>query len=188
MTLQNFTLSTMIYISFDDENEIISDLNTKFALLLRENSGDISDTSNKCIVAHARNCMGSWGAGIASNFRHRYSDAFNKYKEHCNSENILGTCLILPLSESSVSVKYIACLFTSYGYGKQRDSIDKILTNTKMAIEDMIHQIENYELSGIGIRMNRINSGYFRVPWSKTRDVLSKMEFVQPHTINVLYM
>lgn len=188
MALHSFTLNIMPYIGFGDENEIPDNPNIKFPLLLKESSGDVFDTSDKCMIAHACNCMGSWGAGIASDFRYRYPDAFEKYKQHCNSRNVLGTCLILPLFESSVSIKYIACIFTSYRYGRQRDSTNRILANTETAIEDMIHQIESYELNDITIRMNKVNSGYFGVPWSRTRDVLLKMEFIQTHTINVFNM
>jgi ADP-ribose 1''-phosphate phosphatase len=66
--------------------------------------------------------------------------------------------------------KYIACLFTSAHYGKYKDSPEIILKNTESALRDMFKQLSN--LSSFQIRMCKINSKSFNVPWKDTKLLL----------------
>lgn len=70
---------------------------------------------------------------------------------------------------------YIACLYTSNGYGKNVDPLEMILSHTQQALEDLAMQIKT--LKGDGkeageCRAVRINSGRFGVPWDRTREIL----------------
>jgi ADP-ribose 1''-phosphate phosphatase len=83
--------------------------------------------------------------------------------------------------------RWIACLFTSIGYGKPniklnnpgKDSPSKILTNTRLALEELRTQLEEFRLSNFNKMTRRksddykpgeiwsvkFNSGAFGVDW-----------------------
>lgn len=103
--------------------------------------------------------------------------------------------------------RWIACLFTSIGYGKPnkttnnpgRDSEDLILRNTRHALEELRARLEQYGPSNFdeetswetddnkpgGIWSCRFNSGAFGVDWDKSRRVLEDefRSFERPWTI-----
>lgn len=98
----------------------------------------------------------------------------------------LGVCSI-PLHTCGSSCKppsyqddhYVACLFTSNGYGKTVDPSETILTNTKAAIDNLASQIDSLRVEKPEIRLGqcravRINSGKFGVPWARTKKVLEE--------------
>lgn len=89
---------------------------------------------------------------------------------------------------------WIACLFTSYGYGKSVDGAEAILEATRSAVEDLGRQIGAYKARSdggggegkgkgegeVGMEMKgcwsvRINSGLFGVEWVRTKSVLEGM-------------
>ncbi len=77
------------------------------------------------LIAHACNCLGHWGAGVALVFKKKFPSAFEMYKNHCSQfkdypSKLLGTTLLIPISNSDggfvdgVGRKVIiVCLFTS---------------------------------------------------------------------------
>ncbi|KAL8901611.1 MAG: hypothetical protein Q9207_005107, partial [Kuettlingeria erythrocarpa] len=79
---------------------------------------------------------------------------------------------------------WIACLFTSYGFGKSVDTPDEILEATRRSVEDLGRQIEAHrarEEKGdeademAGCVSVRINSGLFGVEWARTKEVLEEV-------------
>ena len=113
----------------------------------------------------------------------QFPHAYKSYHEFCNptiylkSKPVLvGRALLIPpdISKSSRLKRdsfYIACLITSEGYGKNVDSEDDILYNTKKALDDLHYSIENADPMP-DCRAVRINSGKFGVPWKRTKKVL----------------
>ncbi|KAL8767225.1 MAG: hypothetical protein Q9209_006230 [Squamulea sp. 1 TL-2023] len=136
-----------------------------------------------------------------------------------HQKSLVGTCLLIPpfptiktstgkpspaLSKPTPQQEekkfWIACLFTSCGYGKNVDSSNAILRATENAVRDLRRQIEGHgerrrleierrkgELgecgkegeNEVGWEMGacysvRINSGLFGVPWEETKKVLDK--------------
>lgn len=77
---------------------------------------------------------------------------------------------------------FVGCLFTSHHYGKRKDSPTKILAATKPAMEDLLRKVQEWNESVDEgkrikeVRMCKINSGLFNVPWEKTRQVLEGIE------------
>jgi ADP-ribose 1''-phosphate phosphatase len=100
-------------------------------------SGDLFSAPAGSILVHACNTKGSWGAGIALAFKQRFPDAFKVYRAHCqeNGDSLAGTCLIIDGGSH-----YIACLFTSRAYGRNKDSPEQILTATDSALRDLMAQ------------------------------------------------
>lgn len=129
--------------------------------------GDLFSASEGSILVHACNTQGVWGSGIAAQFANEFPEAFRQYNKLCCKEgdNLLGTCFLIDTPNYS-----IGCLFTSSGYGSYVSKPDVILSNTRIAISDLIHQ----NWTGRPIHMCKINSGLFRVPWGLTQEVLEE--------------
>lgn len=153
--------------------------------------GDLFSTPPKSILGHSCNCMGSWGAGIALQFKRRHPDAFKQYKDHCAAhagkpEELLGTCLLI-----HSKTYWIACLFTSVGNsssncGRPRSSKDDIVEATRLALADLLRQLhgERYisELQPGDdyfpvINIPQINAGLFCVPWNETESVIKTFPY-----------
>jgi ADP-ribose 1''-phosphate phosphatase len=110
-------------------------------------------------LAHATNCLGEWGAGIALELRGIFPAAFRVYRDFCESfrkpssntpypsRDLAGRCLVIPPQEADVRAGaprvFIVCLFTSYGYGAKkgdkpgRDGVKTILEQTGSALREM---------------------------------------------------
>lgn len=79
----------------------------------------------------------------------------------------------------------VGCLFTSNYYGKRRDSPAKILGATGPAMRDLLAQVKQWNAShGDGekvgrVRICKINSGLFGVPWEETVEVLEGIEVAE---------
>lgn len=85
---------------------------------------------------------------------------------------------------------FVGCLFTSAHYGKRKGTPKQILEATGPAMGDLLRQIEAWnaehpvkDKDGVGddlrikeIRMCKINSGLFNVPWEDTKAVIEKLE------------
>ena len=100
-------------------------------------TGDIFTAPPNTILIHACNTKGSWGAGIALSFKEKYPAQFHVYEAHCKKygDALVGTCLIIPGETHDVG-----CLFTSKGYGRNRDRPDMILSATRAALVDLMRQ------------------------------------------------
>ena len=86
-------------------------------------------------------------------------------------------------SQSKVPAKhFVGCLFTSRHYGRRKDSPKQILAATAPAMVDLLRKVNAWN-AGAGngdkireVRMCKINSGLFAVPWAKTKGVLSEID------------
>jgi ADP-ribose 1''-phosphate phosphatase len=113
--------------------------------------------------AHACNCLGQWGSGIAKEFAQRYPVSYKEYRDHCKrlGDNLLGS--------SFITSEKVVCLFTSLGYASTVDAPFKILAATRRAVNHLLMTVPDYTT----IYSNKFNSGLFRVPWENTEDVLT---------------
>jgi ADP-ribose 1''-phosphate phosphatase len=157
-------------------------------LTLSLHIGDIFAAPPLTVLIHACNTQGSWGAGIAAAFRVKYPVAFTIYRRHCLDTHHpktnpvpTGSCLLIPPSETKPGAPqhWIACLFTSARYGKGKDKPDVILRNTGPSVRSMLEQIKEAQAKGEGVgglRMCKINSARFAVPWERTVAVLEGIE------------
>ena len=131
-------------------------------------------------LSDACNTQGSWGAGVAFTFKKRYPRAYSIYHNHCKSRpseipRLTGTCLLISPQQGDSKKHWIACLFTSPRYGRQKAAADKILEYTAAALEDLKTQVEVLRESKkeVGeLWAVRINSGKFGVPWERSKSVL----------------
>lgn len=159
------------------------------------------DSPASSLLCHATNAQGSWGAGIAAAFKKNYPAAFKLYAAHCskwNCSSLLGTTFLIPpqhkspLKAEREAQHWIACLFTSEKKGKGKGSKESILAATGEAIEDLVRKVKDVNetgddkaksKSGSGdedriaeVRMCKINSGLFGVPWEATSEVIEAVE------------
>lgn len=140
--------------------------------------GDIFSASSDCVLVHACNTQGLWGAGIAFKFKLRYPSAYQHYREYCMSgKAVPGTSLLIPPLDGKNH--WIGCLFTSRSYGKDVDSSSIILKNTKGAIEHLLREMSMHTEVPSYILMCKINSGKFNVPWQDTLAVLKSIRVYQ---------
>ncbi|KAL8801807.1 MAG: hypothetical protein Q9182_004214 [Xanthomendoza sp. 2 TL-2023] len=135
--------------------------------MIAERIGDIFDSPPNSVLIHACNTKGSWGKGVAAAFKKYSPSAFQTYNHHCtcppspttslstHQNSLLGTTLLIPPFPTSPNPKpspkptsaehkkkfWIACLFTSAGYGKATDPPSAILNATERAIQDLSRQI-----------------------------------------------
>ncbi|USP76134.1 hypothetical protein yc1106_03408 [Curvularia clavata] len=148
-------------------------------LSLTPHAGSLFSAPPGTLLLHACNTQGSWGAGIALAFKQQYPNAYTIYNAFCAKEHSIkafnpvpvGTTLLIPPVDGDKG-HWIGCLFTSRRYGKQKDDVKEILRNTKRAVEVCLELVKVVGDEISGIRMCRINSGKFGVPWKNTEEVL----------------
>lgn len=116
------------------------------------------DAPKGALLMHACNAQGVWGSGIAKEFKVRYPAAFEWYRMCCDIEDMVGQACISG---------YVGCLVTSENYGNKKDSPDKIIIQTILALQSLIDQTSEKT-----IYCNKFNSGLFAVPWERTEAVL----------------
>lgn len=142
----------------------------------------------------------------------QFPKAFRAYAAHCkpaslksanlahHQRSLAGTALLIPLSPPREN-HWVACLFTSVGYGHSIDSTEQIVANTERALADLARQIEQVRSTErVGTEAEdasslpppvkaeakqaklivgpcwsvRLNSGRFGVDWSRTKTVLER--------------
>lgn len=162
---------------------------------ITDRTGDLFDAPASTLLIHACNSVGSWGGGIALAFRNLYPAEFKVYRAHCakhTPRQLVGTALLIPPQSPPNQGKgngnsngrgrghYIGCLFTSRGYGSARDPPERILRATGPAMRDLMRRVAaEEERSGVRIgevRMCRINSGLFAVPWGRSKAAVEEIE------------
>ena len=123
------------------------------------------------ILVHACNTQGSWGAGIAVEFAKRYPQYYKEYRQKCDKygKTLLGMAIQFRGVMSNPG-QAIACLFTSSGYGSNRDTEKRILLSTQAAVECLLGTLPE----DVEIHSPKINSGLFGVPWEKTEEVIEQ--------------
>lgn len=156
-------------------------------------SHSLIDPQRITILAHACNCRGSWGAGVARQFKSEYPIAFKNYNNHCtefadNPSKLLGTTYLAPTTTSGLDKVYVACLFTSDLTGRKKLPPQEIVKYTESAMLDLFKQLKalernedkHFEISQEGkyvVNMPKINAGLFAVPWEDTSEILDRTDF-----------
>lgn len=159
-------------------------------------SASLFTSPTNTVLCHATNAQGTWGAGIAAAFKTHYPSAFKIYFAHCKKwplTTLLGTTLLIPPQLKSPSKAereakhWIGCLFTSEKKGKGKGSKESILEATGEAVADLMRKVKDVNDDadadaeagdeGIaGVRMCKINSGLFGVPWEASKAVIEGIE------------
>lgn len=124
------------------------------------------DAPKNSILCHACNAQGVWNSGIAKEFKSKFPKAFEEYNKYCTMNLPYHTVgnTFLTVEENHHT---IGCLITSSDFGA-RLSIEKlILTNTKNALEKLAQAN-----SSSVYYSNKFNSGFFKVPWEKTEEII----------------
>ncbi|XP_014562718.1 hypothetical protein COCVIDRAFT_83805 [Bipolaris victoriae FI3] len=148
---------------------------TSSTLSLTHHTGSLFTAPPGTLLLHACNTQGSWGSGIALAFKKQYPNAYTIYHAFCTKEHSpktgnsvpVGTTLLIPPVDGDKG-HWIGCLFTSRRYGKGKDAAGEILRNTGRAIEGCLGLLGLLGEEVASVRMCRINSGKFGVPWERT--------------------
>jgi ADP-ribose 1''-phosphate phosphatase len=168
-------------------------------ITLTHHQADLFTAPPLTLLCHATNAQGTWGAGIAAAFKKHYAAAFKIYATHCAkwpTHTLLGTTLLIPPQNNSFSKTereanhWIGCLFTSERKGKGKGSKESILEATGDAVRDLVRRVKDVNEDAAGskggggssrtaiasVRMCKINSGLFGVPWWATCAVVEGIE------------
>ncbi|KAJ5088515.1 hypothetical protein N7456_012131 [Penicillium angulare] len=182
-----------------------------------EMEGDIFNAPSGSVLMHACSVQGAWGKGIALEFKKNYPAAYLIYREYCmerlrkpGTHDIpnkvasypprlfarypVGSTFIIPPQQDDQMrgrpAHWIACMFTSYDYGKRLDSPHVIRINTAAALDDLKMQLDRMLLEQSEgtecpkeLFSCRFNSGLFKIPWEKTRVSLEKAGLPLPLTV-----
>jgi ADP-ribose 1''-phosphate phosphatase len=87
---------------------------------------DLFNAPKGSILAHACNCQGVWGSGVAKQFAERFPESYEDYKIVCKvlkKETIPGLACVLKYENGHI----VIALFTSENYGEKVDAPDVIL-------------------------------------------------------------
>lgn len=130
-------------------------------------------SSSPFYLAHACNCQGAWGAGIAHTFKLKYYKDYLEYNDACTEaikwgDNLCGGVL---LTSSN-----IICLMTAAWYGKRTDSPKDIINNTKKAFKSLDAMLPKNAV----VYSPKFNSGLFRVPWHESEKILKDFLTLRP--------
>jgi ADP-ribose 1''-phosphate phosphatase len=148
-------------------------------LQLTYHQGDLLQAPEGALLIHACNAKGVWGTGIAKAFKSQYPQAYATHhafcvKDHKPSHPVpTGTTQLL--APCDTQRHWIGCLFTSAKYGKAKDKPELIVRNTVEAMQMLLELVSRTEGITV-IRMCKINSGKFGVPWKKTAEALTGLE------------
>lgn len=174
------------------------------SITLTHHYADLFTAPPLTLLCHATNAQGTWGAGIAAAFKKNYPSAFKVYAAHCAkwpTSALLGTTFLIPPQEKSFSKSereaqhWIGCLFTSERKGKGKGSKESILEATGDAVRDLVRRVKDVNedaasasaaggskgggsprMAIASVRMCKINSGLFGVPWEATSEVVEGIE------------
>lgn len=130
--------------------------NSHTSFRLRNTQHSLGSLPPNTILLHACNCAGKSGRGVAKAIARMYPKAEAVYARHCrrnSPEALVGHCLLIQPQSGERKDVWIACLFTSRGYGKRtarqqgRDRPEVILAQTRRALLDLRGQLDKYAAS-----------------------------------------
>lgn len=128
--------------------------------MLKTVKSDLFYFARPTYFAHACNCKGVWGNGIAVEFRNRYQASYAAYQKFCEDKAQPGSVLI--------TKENIICLMTSVGVSSQKSAPDDIIKYTEIALRKLLDRLPK----NAKVYSPKFNSGLFAVPWHLTEQVL----------------
>lgn len=137
----------------------------------------LADAPKGCVLVHACNTQGHWGAGIAKAFKAQYPKAYAAHHKFCTSDHTksdpvrTGTAQLLRPQDNDQE-HWIGCVFTSAKYGKGKDKPEQIIKNTSKSMQMLLELISQVDDQVGEVRMCKINSGKFGVPWEETEETI----------------
>lgn len=148
---------------------------------------DLFNAPRGQVIVHSCNSMGVWGSGIAKTFKEKYPESFSLYQLHCNNGDVTGQSMVSQFYPKQGH--HVGWLITSMSYGKNKDSIETILINTSLSVNDLCKKLLTvFPLnSNINVNSNKINSGLFCVPWGKTEFVIETVLKKHPKIVWSVY-
>jgi len=125
---------------------------------------DLFDAPKRSYIAHACNCVGVWGKGIAKSFKEKFPKSFQSYHDYVIGNHCLGTAFVCEMENNF----YVVCLMSSVGYDSKVGDPKSIVSATTLALNDLLQQIPPNSI----VYSNKFNSGLFNVPWEDTEKIL----------------
>jgi ADP-ribose 1''-phosphate phosphatase len=136
------------------------------------------DAPVNSMLVHACNAQGTWGSGIAAEFKKWYPEAYKNYKKVCARSFYPRTGIGRYLEKDQGEKHQVGILITSEYYGPRKDSREVIKINTTLAIQNFCELIW---LREDVVYSNKFNSGLFDVPWEETELILKTVLLRYPN-------
>lgn len=130
--------------------------------------GNLFEAPKHTTILHSCNLQGVWGAGIAKQIKEKYPNSYHYYTSICSNKFAeIGTadCFV-------ENGQTIAWIYVSNDYGKNVDSVEKIIKNTKLALINF--EYYNHREKIYYVNSPKVNSGLFKVPWEKTEILINE--------------
>ena len=122
---------------------------------------------NTEVIVNPVNCVGIMGKGLALQFKKKYPQNMEFYKNHCNNCNYrLGKILVFPLQKDN-NPKYIFNFPTKYDW---RDKSD--LEGIQLGLQDLVSWILYLEIKSIAIPA--LGCGLGGLPWPEVKSLCKR--------------
>lgn len=120
------------------------------------------------IIGQSCNTVGSWGAGIALEFKKLFPESFEKQMNLCKTSSIkIGDYLL-----SEENGYGVLGIFTSIGFGSRKSSNQEILRGTFTSLSKFLSENPHREL-----HIPKINTGMFACNWEEVKCVISMLSY-----------
>jgi len=130
-------------------------------------SGDLFTYPGLDAIAHGCNCAGVMGAGIAKEFKKRYPENFEYYRNACaNNSFFIGSVRIFRNSD-----KYIINLGT-----QDRFINPAKLEHIELALNNMIYIVSGIPENVKTIGLPRIGAGLGGLDWEDVKQVILELD------------
>jgi len=128
----------------------------------------LKDPPKGVFLLHSCNTKGVWGPYIAQQFKQKWPEAYEQYRDLCLNTGMSAgdACIVAEDADHP-----IICLFTSVGHGLNVDPPEEILKATR----DALNELPLEELGEIEIHSPKINSGKFKTPWEATEAIIEEV-------------
>lgn len=134
-------------------------------------------------LLHASNCKGAMGKGVALEIALTHPSIFKENKKYCwqYQHQLRGS-----FREFADKNRNVTFLYTSDGWGKNRDPKELIIQNTIRAISVYLWFRKNHK--NMVIHSPRINFGLFGIPWTITANIIKSLLPYYPNITWVVWI
>jgi O-acetyl-ADP-ribose deacetylase (regulator of RNase III) len=132
-------------------------------MAVQEREGDLFEASAQAL-AHGCNCAGAMGKGIAVEFRKRWPDMYDRYRELCRNRKFNPGNLFVWTTEDLII----------YNLGTQRTWRTKASPEAiALAVQRMVDHARKHDIGSIA--MPKIGAGLGGLDWREVRIILDRV-------------
>jgi O-acetyl-ADP-ribose deacetylase (regulator of RNase III) len=136
--------------------------------------GDILEAQTQVIV-NTVNCVGVMGKGLALQYKYKFPDMYEKYRDYCKKKKLLpGQIFLYPLPD-----KRVVFNVATKDHWKDPSKIEWIYDSVKnIGLLMNTYQIKSISIPKLGCQNGRLT-------WDKVRPIIETLEFIVHAEINI---